>query len=109
MNDDAERSAPRTPKIEIGVECPYSGDDRPGALVSVPFSDEFLSRFKDAVEHGDRRWNPEAERWWVVESAVDEIREIVAEEFGGYQLCRPDGPDVYRDGSGEYEQTSLLT
>lgn len=106
--EEGGRDAPETPRIELGVSSPHRADDRTGARVRVPFSQDFVDALKRAVSHGDRRWNPGREAWWVVEEFAEDAQDLVAEHFGGYQLIRSDGPDVYRDGSGTYEQPDLL-
>lgn len=90
------------------MTCPYEGGRREGFYLQVPFRQTFVSWLKRTVEHGDRRWNPEAERWWVVEEFREMVQDRLVEEFGGYVLHRADGPDVYRDGGGAYEQQSLI-
>lgn len=101
-------TAERTPRIEAAVTCPYDGDDREGFYLQVPFRQSFVSWLKSRIEHGDRRWNPEAERWWIMEEFREMVQDRLVADFGGYHLCRPDGRDLYRDGGGEYEQTSLI-
>lgn len=99
---------PKTPKIEAGVPCPYDGDDRDGAFVEVGFRDRFVRTLKSRVDYPDRRWNPEAERWWVAGEHVDDVLDLVRDVFGGYQITDPDGATRYVDGAGEFEQEDLF-
>lgn len=51
----------------------------------VPYNEDFVEALKGLVPSAKRRWIPEDEAWWIHDDLLDEVEELLHEQFPDYE------------------------